>query len=337
MDNQFNRDFQQSNGMPPQNDIPQPNNNAQPNGLYQSNNITQTNNMVQPTNVQSPNNMTQPNNMQFQNNMATQNVMPQPSDISQPMMQSNNNKNNSIIIIIILAVIVVGIVVFYFLNQNKNDDKSINDITTTTEERETTTDVNEKTTTTANKPTTTTTSKPDNTSLSSDWKSFKFSVNGKVYSLPISYQQFSSDTGFTLDPSAATTTVKNNYYVLTNLQDNGKKVFSTEILNNTGSETTVSNGIIFNLSQQKFYTESLGAPKAIFPGNLTTGISITKEQIVNLFGEPSNIRNYVSDDGDYKSDTYSYYLNKDFTTFDYYEIVVINGIIDTLKLDHGKY
>lgn len=62
---------------------------------------------------------------------------------------------------------------------------------------------------------------------------------------------------------------------------------------------------------------------------------MTKEKLVLLFGEPSDIYNYTSDN--YVSDTYSYVENTSYTTINYYKIKVLNGVIDELTIDHRNY
>lgn len=71
-----------------------------------------------------------------------------------------------------------------------------------------------------------------------------------------------------------------------------------------------------------------------FPGGLTVGMEITEEQVKTLLGEPTKVNDYSS--GNYVSKTLKYNEDSTYTTTNYYEIEIINGKIDSLKLDKRR-
>lgn len=145
--------------------------------------------------------------------------------------------------------------------------------------------------------------------------------------LPISYNDFSSTTGFKLKEFFSTNVLKNNYYMLANLYKNDKLGLSGEIYNDFGSETIVSNCKITRVSQRKSHISN-NVGQVVFPGNLKVNDEITEDKLIMLFGQPNDKRAYSS------SITYLYNADPSWTTTNYYKIVVVDGIIDELTLDN---
>lgn len=272
------------------------------------------------------------NNQMNQNNVMQNNpINPQPTTNFAPVNTAPNsngggNKGLVIVIIILLLIILAGGIYFVVQKKNNNVSEEITEPTTTIN--------NDNTTQNTTLPTTTlpTTNKPENQNVSADWKKYSFSINGKNLTLPLAYNSFATATGFNMKSSVDTEMLKNNYYALVNVYKNDKFAASIEIFNKTGSEIKPSAGSVTRVSQMELQVKSGDIEKIVFPGNLTVGMSITKEQIVALFGEPTKIDNYKS--GDYNKDTYSYNADTTWTTTNYYKIEVLNGVIDTLTLDH---
>ena len=110
-----------------------------------------------------------------------------------------------------------------------------------------------------------------------------------------------------------------------------KLAVSVELTNKTDSDLKYVDSSVTRISQDKFSTEQTGIENVIFPGNLKTGMNITKEEIFKLFGE-IEVKEYKSDN--YVSETYKYTSDDTWKTLNYYEIRVVNGVIDSLTLDH---
>ena len=174
----------------------------------------------------------------------------------------------------------------------------------------------------------------DNIIVNSKWKNYEFTVNGKIIKLPCTYSELSTATSATMKSSDAKSYISPGYYSLSNLYKDEKLALYIEVLNDTTIDQLYTDSKITRVSQTK-YQKSLGATELIFPGNLKVGQEITKENIIELLGNPSNISNYTSDG--YVKDTYSYYEDSNYRTTNYYEISVVNGIIDELTLDHRRY
>ncbi len=173
-----------------------------------------------------------------------------------------------------------------------------------------------------------------NVSISNNWSDYEFTVNGKSIKLPCTYNELKEVTGFSMKSAQESSSLSNNYYTLVNMYKNDKLALSTEILNDTGSDIKYTDGKITRVSQSK-YQVSTGADKITFPGDIKAGDEITEEKIKQLFGEPTDIYEY-SNDG-YDSVTYTYNEDTTWTTTNFYEIKIVNGVIDEITLDNRNY
>ena len=173
-----------------------------------------------------------------------------------------------------------------------------------------------------------------NTAVSSEWQKYEFIVNDKTLKLPSTYNELSNATSSTIQSSYTKSYLQSGYYALLNMYKNDKLSLYIEVLNDTNLDQLYTDCKVTRISQTK-YQSSVGADVITFPGNLKVGQEITKDEIVNILGNPSDVKNYT-DEG-YISDTYSYYEDTTYTTTNYYEIKVVNGIIDELTLDNRNY
>jgi len=174
----------------------------------------------------------------------------------------------------------------------------------------------------------------EGTNATNDWKTYSVTVNNNVIKLPITFNDFSSVIDFKMKSSEEKSYISPNYYALVNLYKDEKLALYIEVLNDTEQDVLYKDAKVTRISQTK-YQISMGADVFIFPGGLKAGQEITKDEIINLFGTPSDIRNFESDG--YVSDTYSYYSDDLYTTTNNYIIKVVNGVIDELVLDHRHY
>lgn len=252
------------------------------------------------------------NNFNMQSNQIQNNNIPS-SNIQNTA--TNNNKIIIAIIIIIIILIFIGFISFYFMTNksNKNiDNKTI--IEKDTSEKEPENNNNET------------------YEISNNWKEFIVSINNKTYNIPFSYKDLKETSGFSMNEDEEKEYIEPNYYKLENLFKNGKLALYSQITNY--SQTTIQeiDSKISRIGQTKYIVNTNGIEAVIFPGNLTVNTSITKDKIISLFGEPDDIKNY--NDNNYNKDTYTYYIDKNIKTYNYYRIDVVNGIIDELTLDH---
>lgn len=166
---------------------------------------------------------------------------------------------------------------------------------------------------------------------SKNWKDYQVTFNGKVIKLPISYKDFSSTTGFQLKQAQSMSYLENKYYTLANLYKDEQLALYTEITNTTGKMAQYQDCNITRVSQTKYMT-SKNVGTIIFPGGLKAGDQVTENQIIGLFGNPTDKKTYNSDN--YNKITYIYNENTDWTTQNYYQIEIVNGVIDQITLDN---
>lgn len=173
----------------------------------------------------------------------------------------------------------------------------------------------------------------DNVNASSDWKTYKFLVNGKELALPCSYIDLSQATGLTFRLAELKSYLNSGYYSSINLYNSEDNLgLYSEILNDTDEDKLYTDCKITRVSQTAYQVESNNPPVISFPGDLKVGMELTKDKLKSMFGEPQDSYDYA--DSDYVVWSFTYSPDKDFTTFDSYEINVINGVIDEIVLDH---
>lgn len=174
----------------------------------------------------------------------------------------------------------------------------------------------------------------DDSSIIVDWEQYQVSVNSKKITLPVEYSTFATATGFSLKDTDLTRILEKNYYSTLNMYKNDKLALYAEIYNDSISSIKCGDGKITRINQTKYHINQNATP-IVFPGGLKAGDSVTESKIRSLFGEPSKIDDYSA--GEYSSKAYIYYSDDTWTTTNYYKITVLNGIIDSIVLDHRNY
>ena len=170
--------------------------------------------------------------------------------------------------------------------------------------------------------------------VSSKWSDYEVVVNNKSIKLPCTYSELTNATGFKMKSAQENSMLSSNYYTLVNMYKDDKLALYTEILNDTNGDIKYTDGKITRISQTK-YQVSNGADAFTFPGGIKAGDEITESEIVSKYGEPTKKDNYSSNN--YESVTYKYNANTNWTTTNYFEIKIVNGIIDEITLDNRDY
>lgn len=165
------------------------------------------------------------------------------------------------------------------------------------------------------------------TAVSADWKQYQIGIAGKTVTLPMSYTDIATATGFALKDTYKNLVLPNNHYALVNLYKNDKLALYIEVFNNSGVEAKYVDCKVTRVSQTK-YQISQGAEAIVFPGGIKAGDAVTDVQITTLFGAPNDLKvNGTTKQYTYLSDT-------TWTTTNNFKIKVVDGIIDEIQLDH---
>ena len=238
-------------------------------------------------------------------------------DIKQQNIEKNSqNKINKILIItnIITAILSIVFIVAFILKDNNKNIEKIEEVNTYTS---------------------TATTEP----VSNDLTKYQFSIKGKTLSLPCSYKEFSDISGFFMKSFNEKSYLERNSSTNVNLyigaKDDPKLALYADIKNNTKEDLKYSDAELGMISQTKYQAETNNADLITFPGNLKIGMQTTKEKIIELFGEPSKIIDNSSEP--YGNITLTYNMDTTYTTINYYEIIIKDGKIEELTLDHKKY
>ena len=174
--------------------------------------------------------------------------------------------------------------------------------------------------------------------VSSDWTKYQFSIKGKTFTLPCLYKEFRDISGFNMKSSDEKSYLQANYSTYVNLyigdENNQKLALYIDVKNDTNEDLRYSESQLVRISQTEYQVETNKADLITFPGDLKIGLEISKERIIELLGEPTKI----IDDSDepYGSITLTYNMDSYYTTVNYYQIILRDGKIDELTLDHKK-
>lgn len=283
--------------------------------IYEVQNQIQTNNNMQQTTTNFEHTVQE--NLSIENTNY-QNVVQTPSD-KPNVDKKSKGKTNKVLIItnVITAIFLALFVVMFILKDTNNDCAEPNEIT-----------LEEKS---YNK---TATTEP----VSKDWKKYQFSINGKTLSLPCLYMEFKDISGFSMKSYNEKSYLERNSSTYVNLYigdiEKEKLALYIDIKNNTSEDLQYTKSEIVSLWQTNYQVETNNAEAIIFPGNLSVGMEVSKDQIIELFGEPTDIDEYSSTN--YESITLTYNGDTTYSTINYYKIEIKNGKIDALTLDHKK-
>jgi hypothetical protein len=141
---------------------------------------------------------------------------------------------------------------------------------------------------------------------SSKLKDCELSINGKVLKLPISYKELKEATGYSIKSSEEKSYLEPDYYASVELRDaNGNDICYIDVLNNTDEDASYADCMVIAVSQSEYQTED--AVEIRFVGNLGVGDVTSKDALIKLFGEPSDIYEYRSEGfEDYHFDEYTW-------------------------------
>ncbi len=166
-----------------------------------------------------------------------------------------------------------------------------------------------------------------NANLTSNWQNYNFSVNGQTLTLPLPYQNLSAASGFTMKDADAGSTIASNYYTLANMFQNGKLALYTEVTNNSNDYLKLSDCEVTRVSQTLYMVKN-GAATVTFPGNLYAGMTMDESTLTSILGTPSDSKDYSG------TKEIRYFANPSWTTANYYQITIKDGVIDDLVLDN---
>ncbi len=174
--------------------------------------------------------------------------------------------------------------------------------------------------------------------VSADWTTYSFGVNGKIITLPCSFQELADATGFVMKSSDAKSYLEGGYYTNVNLYTPDEELaLYIDIINDTDGDLVYTDCTVADVRQTKYQAIDQGASVITFAGGLQVGQEMTTAEIEAIFGEPQDTSEYISDDSDYESYTWTYAADPDWSSHDNFEITIVNGIIDEIGIDHLYY
>ena len=164
------------------------------------------------------------------------------------------------------------------------------------------------------------------------WEEYKVIINNKELELPCSYDEYVKITNFKMKEEKENLTIKSYYYDIVNVYTNDKLAGMINIYNMTGSDSLYKDANVSRISQSSYHVNTNKASKIIFPGDLYVGKQATKEDIINLLGTP--LKESETEYNGIITYRLKYSKENEYTTSNYYEIVIIDNSINELVLDN---
>ena len=165
--------------------------------------------------------------------------------------------------------------------------------------------------------------------ISSKWTDYVVSINGTKITLPCSWSDFNSKTGFDFkDSDDRTTTLKDNQYTTSVIiEKNGQKI-AVRFINTSGSQKTLSECQVAAIKADSFYEPTADI---VFAGGIKVGDKADITSLKRLFGEPTRV--YDSDNSDYHIYTYE----DDKSLYNEIEIIISDGKVKEISLEHFDF
>lgn len=160
-----------------------------------------------------------------------------------------------------------------------------------------------------------------------DWRSFQFAIDGKVLTLPCSYEDI-LELGFSVEDYMLDATLPNNQYTsIYYVEDDKGRGFYISFLNVSGSDRPMRECDIYGVKFDDFYD----IPSVEICGGLTMGMS--PEEVKELQGnEPDH--EYSSKESDCQS--IEYYYNGDIN-YGGLDVTITEGKVSAIELENLMY
>ncbi len=160
-----------------------------------------------------------------------------------------------------------------------------------------------------------------------DWQSFQFAIDGKVLTLPCSYEDIQA-LGFSVEDYMLDETLKNNQYTgIYYVEDNEGRSFYISFLNVSGSDKPIRECDVYRVEFDDFYD----LPAVEICGGLTLGM--TPDEVKELEGNEPDYE-YSSKESDYQSIEYYYNGRSDYGGLD---VTITEGKVSVIELENLGY
>ncbi len=168
------------------------------------------------------------------------------------------------------------------------------------------------------------------------WADYSITVNGYTVSLPCSYAELAEATGFSMTSTDSERVLEADSWTECMLfaDDGDKQALYIKIVSDIAADTVYADCKVVEVTQSD-YEVSTGVSIVTFPGNVFAGMPISGDELIALFGEPTKLSEYESDTTDYWSKTYKWCENR--TSTNYYEVEIVNDVVDEVTLNHEDY
>lgn len=172
----------------------------------------------------------------------------------------------------------------------------------------------------------------DDGTVGNDFKLYRFKVRDKRVPLPLPYRTLSKLTDASLKSVYDSMNLPSKKYMSVNLYRDDKLVLFIDVYNPKDLEHKYADSDVTRVSQILSQVETYGAYKLTFPGELQVGMHMTEESIINLFGDTTH--KTTKNDNGYITSTFKYVEDEENLKSNFFEVVLVNGVVTELTLDH---
>lgn len=167
-----------------------------------------------------------------------------------------------------------------------------------------------------------------------DWKNFTVAIDGETITIPCSYEKMAEFTGTEVKNSQNELQIEGGYYTVANMCINDKSALSLSVVNTSEETTAITECEVMEMAQTAYNVEQ-SSLIIMFPGGFHAGQIIDENVLIAKFGEPTKFYEHNSETSNRWTKTYRWCIDEEWTTSDYYEVVIKNGVIDELSLNYS--
>ena len=159
-----------------------------------------------------------------------------------------------------------------------------------------------------------------------------------------SYEELKASTGLSMRSAEEKSYLEPDYYTFVSLRtSDDTPACSIDVLNDTEEDATYSSCKVIEISQTDYNIENNTVVLEI--AGLKVGDIVSKEMLIDAFGEPDDLYEYRIDEDDdpkwieYETDTYTWRLDSDWSYSNYFKVVmnIHTGIIEEIRMDHSYF
>lgn len=153
-------------------------------------------------------------------------------------------------------------------------------------------------------------------------------INGNKYTLPVDFSELEQKEKLMLNDEMYITELESHVSFDNSLYLNTRNVLNVTFQNRSEQKDDIKNSKIVSVSQSGYQVKFM---KVIFPGDLYVGAKMTKEEVISVLGNPTDITETSNGILLKYGDKYEFSHGNSTNQY-YYEVSISSDIINGLEL-----